>query len=184
MPASVAIRAEKITFRRFSKQFFPGAVEAAEREPFRSGIPVVKLEGGDAHVVAAVFATTATRFDQPPLALEPPLPLVAVPRISPTLPSIRIDVVTTRYRLLRGVVRSERRACETELPAIERSQFAFDQLLCRKLNAALLTCEHLARLWRIEAGAVSRSERSALQTQSSALQMATLTFDDRVIAES
>jgi len=65
----MAVRAEEIAFCRFRDEFFPRPVEIGERELLGAWVPVVKLERRDAHAVAAVFATPATRFDQPPLPL-------------------------------------------------------------------------------------------------------------------
>src|SRR2546423_1747998 len=119
MPTPVAIRAKEIALGRLGDESTPRTVEVADRELFCRRIAMMKFERSDARVVAAVLTTASAHFDQLLLSFQPALSLIAIPGISAPLSSIRVGVVTASDRLLGGVVSSERRAFQTELPSIE-----------------------------------------------------------------
>jgi hypothetical protein len=100
----MAVGAQKVAFGSFGDESFPGSVEVADAELLRFRVPVVKLQRGDADLIAAVFTAAPSDFDQAPLALCPPPPLTAVRRIAPPLSSIRIALKAPSNRTLRGVV--------------------------------------------------------------------------------
>jgi len=183
VPSSVAVRAQKVTLRSFGDESFPGSIEVAKTEFLRLRIPVVKLQRGDADVIAAVFTPPASDLDQALLTLHPPPSLTPVGRIAPPLSSIGTGLGAISNRLLRGVVTSKRRAGETESPSIERSQLSVDDLLRRELAAAPVTSQHLRWARVVEARAMPRLERQAFEALASAMQMATLSVDDLVVAE-
>jgi hypothetical protein len=78
MSPPVAVRAQKVTFRGFGDQSFPGSVEVAQTELLRLRIAVVKLQRSDADVIATVLASAASDFDQTLLALYAPPSLTAI----------------------------------------------------------------------------------------------------------
>ena len=183
VPASVAVRAQQVALRSFGDESFPRPAEVPKTELLRLRVPVVKLQRGNADVIAAVFTTPASDFDQALLALYPPPSLTAVRRLAPPLSSIGIRVGSLADRLLRRVVISERRARQTEAPSIKRSQLSVDQLLCRELAPAPLTDQHPRWARVIEAGVAPRLEGETFKAQASPMQMATLSVDDLVVAE-
>jgi hypothetical protein len=143
----------------------------------------MKFQRSDAHVIAAVFTPPAADFDEALLTLDPPPFLAAVGRSAPPFSPIGIGPRPCSDRSLGRVVSSERRARQTELPPIKGSKFSLDDLLGRETTAALLTNQGSGRASRIEARAVPRLEWQTLEALPSPVQMATLTVDDRVVAE-
>jgi len=108
VPESVAVGAQEVTLRGFGHESFPGSVEVADTEVLRFRIPVMKLQRGDADVIAAVFAPAASDFDKTLLTLNPPPSLTAVRRLVPPLSSISVRSGPCSDRSLGRVVRSER----------------------------------------------------------------------------
>jgi hypothetical protein len=106
----MAVRAQKVTLRRFGDEPLPGAAEVANPELLRLRISVVKLQRGDADVVAAVLALVPSGFDEALLTFYPPPPLTAVRRFVPSLSAIGIRAGPRSNRSLRCVVTSKRRA--------------------------------------------------------------------------
>jgi hypothetical protein len=143
----------------------------------------VKLQRGDADVVAAVFTPAPSGLDEALLTLHPPPPLTAIRRIVPPLSSIGIRSGPCSDRPLGRVVTSERRASQTEPSSVERSQFSVNDLLCGELAPALLTGQRSWRARGVESRASPRLEWQALKTLPPPVQMATLAVDEWVVAE-
>jgi hypothetical protein len=180
---AVAVRTQEVTFVRLRHELFPGSIEAAERELLGFRILMMKLKRGSAYAVTAFFAVPATGFDQPPLAFQPSLSLIAIPGIAPPLSSIRLSVVVVSYRSLRRVVASERRAGDPELSSIQRSHLSVDDLLRRELSTALLTHQRAQWPRGVVARAMPGLEWQALEAETSPVQVPTLAVDNRVVAE-
>jgi hypothetical protein len=110
VPPSVAVRAQKVALRGFGDEPFPGSVEVANPELLRLRVAVVKLQRGDAAVVAAVFTPAPSGLDEALLTFHPPSSLTAVRRFVPPLPAIGIRSRPGVDRSLGCVVTSKRRA--------------------------------------------------------------------------
>jgi hypothetical protein len=183
VPPSVAVRAQKVALRSFDDEPFPRPIEVANPELLRLGVSVVKLQRGDADVVAAVFTSAPSGLDEALLAFHPPPSLTAIRRIVPPLSSSGIRSGPCSDRSLGRVVTSERRASQTEPSSVERSQFSVNDLLSGELAPALLTSQSAWRARRVESRASPRFEWQALKTLPPPVKMATPAVDDWVVAE-